>query len=212
MPWADDAKYIYVARNPKDCCVSFYHHMQQIPGYQFSKATFNEFFDLFITGHLEFNDYFSHLLSWYEQRGRPNVLFTTYEEMKRNLENVILKVAEFIGEDQINYLQENPSCLTKITNNCSFNNMKFINDAVNKMYNDLDNILADPTIPKGRKHIATYITKLPRNKKVSIQFIRKGNIGSWKTTFSTEQNMKMNCRISEISQYSDVMTLWKDIL
>ncbi|XP_076334989.1 sulfotransferase ssu-1-like [Tachypleus tridentatus] len=43
-PHHPDAKYILVARNPFDCCVSFYHHTKKIKNhYHFEDGTFNDF-------------------------------------------------------------------------------------------------------------------------------------------------------------------------
>ncbi|KAG0418466.1 hypothetical protein HPB47_004814 [Ixodes persulcatus] len=52
MPYDQDrvskhAKYIYVARNPYDCCVSFFNHSRHLPVYRFEDETFEEFFELF---------------------------------------------------------------------------------------------------------------------------------------------------------------------
>ncbi|GBM69854.1 Sulfotransferase 1C2 [Araneus ventricosus] len=66
-PWSDKAKYIYVTRNPKDCCVSYYHHMKNIPGHGFN-GTFDQFFELFVSGKIDYEDYFDHLMGWYEHR------------------------------------------------------------------------------------------------------------------------------------------------
>ncbi|GBO22360.1 hypothetical protein AVEN_221584-1 [Araneus ventricosus] len=62
-PWSDKAKYIYVTRNPKDCCVSYYHHMKNIPGHGF-KGTFDQFFELikWNSGKIDYEDYFDHCL------------------------------------------------------------------------------------------------------------------------------------------------------
>ncbi|GIY83586.1 sulfotransferase 1C4 [Caerostris darwini] len=99
---SDDAKYIYVARNPKDCCVSYYHHMKSLPGYQFADGTFEEFFDLFIKGEVESGNYLDHLLPWYNMRNRPNVFFTTYEKMKSDLKSVAMDIAAFIDKKNQN--------------------------------------------------------------------------------------------------------------
>ncbi|GFY51103.1 sulfotransferase 1C2 [Trichonephila inaurata madagascariensis] len=96
-PQSPDAKYIFVARNPKDCCVSFYHHAEGIPGYQFEGGEFDVFFELFMNGEVEFGDYFDCVLSWYEHRNDPNVLFITYEELKKDIKSNALKIAQFIG-------------------------------------------------------------------------------------------------------------------
>ena len=66
-PRSDKAKYIYVTRNPKDCCVSYFHHMKSIPGHGFN-GTFDEFFEFFINGNIDYGDYFDNLLGWYEHR------------------------------------------------------------------------------------------------------------------------------------------------
>ncbi|KAF8768066.1 Sulfotransferase 1C2 like protein [Argiope bruennichi] len=110
-PWSDEAKYIYITRNPKDCCVSYYHHMKNLPGHGF-KGTFDEFFECFISGNIGYGDYFDNLLGWYEHRNDPNVLFMTYEEMKENPEAAILKMASFIDEEEYaKLLREDPrSC------------------------------------------------------------------------------------------------------
>ncbi|GBL76482.1 Sulfotransferase 1 family member D1 [Araneus ventricosus] len=98
-PRSEEAKYIYVTRNPKDCCVSYYHHMKSIPGHGFN-GTFDQFFELFISGRIDYGDYFDHLLAWYKHRKDPNVLFMTYEEMKENPETAVLKMASFLDEEK----------------------------------------------------------------------------------------------------------------
>lgn len=187
--------------------------MRQFPTYQFSDGTFDDFFELFISGNVEFGDYFDHFMSWNNQKHRSNIFFTTYEEMKNNLENVVLKVAEFINRDEAEYLQNNPSILTQILHNCSLQEMKFINSILRNLYADIDNILKNPNIPKGRKHIVNYIANLPpSSSKEKIDFIRKGEIGGWKTVFTTDQNKRMNERIKLIEHYTDTMSLWEKIM
>ena len=47
--------------------------------------------------------YFLHLLSWWEHRNDPNVLFLFFEDMKDDLKSVVRMVAAFIGiEDEEN--------------------------------------------------------------------------------------------------------------
>ncbi|KAF8764225.1 Sulfotransferase 2B1 like protein [Argiope bruennichi] len=75
IPFAKHAKYIYVARNPKDCCISLYHHTKMFPAYGFSNGSFDDFFKVFIRGETDYNDYFDHLLSWYEHKDDDNVSF-----------------------------------------------------------------------------------------------------------------------------------------
>ena len=65
----DTCKVIFVCRNPKDACVSFYHHYNNFPEYQF-KGDFKDFAQLFIDGHLEMGSYWTMLkvriAKWFE--------------------------------------------------------------------------------------------------------------------------------------------------
>ncbi|KAG0418467.1 hypothetical protein HPB47_004815 [Ixodes persulcatus] len=99
MPYDQDrvsehAKYIYVARNPYDCCVSFFNHFKHFPVYRFEDGTFEEFFELFMRGEVDFGSYFYHLLSWYGHRDEPNVLFMTYEDLKQDTRFWIQNIAD----------------------------------------------------------------------------------------------------------------------
>ena len=52
---------MYVARNPRDCCVSYYHHQTLFDeGYRFT-GKFEDFARLFREGMLNYGDYWSHL-------------------------------------------------------------------------------------------------------------------------------------------------------
>ncbi|KAG0443395.1 hypothetical protein HPB47_014967 [Ixodes persulcatus] len=84
QPYSKDTKYLYIARNPYDCCVSFFYHTKGLPRYNFADGTFDEFFEMFIEGKVDTGDYFDNLLSWYEHRNDPNVLFLTYEDLKKD--------------------------------------------------------------------------------------------------------------------------------
>ncbi|XP_076324581.1 sulfotransferase ssu-1-like [Tachypleus tridentatus] len=92
-PYSPKAKYIYVARNPKDTYVPFYYHTKMIQVYEFTDGTFDEFFNIFINGENDFGDDFDHLLSWYKHRNDPNVLFIIYEDMK---------IDSFLGKNFLN--------------------------------------------------------------------------------------------------------------
>ena len=97
-PHHEEARYIYVARNPFDCAVSFYHHTRGFPAhYDFADGTFDEYFECFVAGEVDFGDYFDNLASWYEHRNDANVLFLTYEAMRHNPEEAIRTIAVFLA-------------------------------------------------------------------------------------------------------------------
>ncbi|KAG1651021.1 Sulfotransferase 1C2 [Nymphon striatum] len=50
-PYNNETKYICVARNPFDCCVSFYFHQHGLNIYDYN-GTFDEFFEIFINGQV----------------------------------------------------------------------------------------------------------------------------------------------------------------
>ncbi|CAN7941185.1 unnamed protein product [Ixodes pacificus] len=124
QPHSERAKYIYVTRNPYDCCVSFYYHTKNFPAYEFENWTFDEFFDLFVRGRVNYGDYFDHLLSWYEHSEDPNVLFVTYEDLKKDSKSWILKVAHFIEEHYGKILRNQLEVLERIFSTTSLESMK----------------------------------------------------------------------------------------
>ncbi|KAL1421605.1 hypothetical protein MTO96_022975 [Rhipicephalus appendiculatus] len=114
QPYSPQARYLYITRNPFDCCVSYYYHTKHMPAFCFGQATFDDFFDLFITGDVEFGDYFDHLLSWYAHRSDPNVLFLTYEDLKRDTAAAVVKIAGFLGDEYAARLRQEPALVDRI--------------------------------------------------------------------------------------------------
>ncbi|KAG0436215.1 hypothetical protein HPB47_018075 [Ixodes persulcatus] len=74
------SKYVYVERNPWDCCVSCYNYVREIPVCKLQDGIFDEFLDAFLERHSNFGDYFDHVPSDYRRRKERNVFFVTYEE------------------------------------------------------------------------------------------------------------------------------------
>ena len=56
----DTCKVIFVCRNPKDTCVSFYHHTNNLPGYNFT-GDFDYFAKTFMDGTTEYGSYWTML-------------------------------------------------------------------------------------------------------------------------------------------------------
>ena len=120
-PYHPQSKYIYIARNPFDCLVSFYHHTRRfIKHYDFAEGQFDVFFECFIQGEVDFGDYFDNLTSWYEKENEHFVLFLTYEQMKQDIEASIKKIACFIGCKQV---IEDKFVMKKIISHSSFSSM-----------------------------------------------------------------------------------------
>lgn len=98
-------KYMYLTRNPLDVCVSFYHFTRSVAVYRFRDGTFDDFFELSVTGQNDRCDFFNHLMSWYARKDGAKVFFVSYEELKRNFGDTVLKLARFLGEEYAKALE-----------------------------------------------------------------------------------------------------------
>jgi len=109
------AKYIYVARNPKDVATSFYFHDQSKGGYE---GTWDEHFQLFMNGGLTFGSYFDHVLPWWEaSKDNKNILFLKYEDMKKDLAGNVTKIASFLD------IETDSDLINKVVTLSSFKSM-----------------------------------------------------------------------------------------
>ncbi|XP_038855163.1 sulfotransferase 2B1-like [Salvelinus namaycush] len=151
------AKVIYVARNPKDVAVSYYH-FHKMAKFLPEPNSFDEFLDSFLEGSVSYGSWFDHVKGWTSQAGvLANVLYISYEEMWLDLQGSMERISSFlqcplVGEE-----------LTNSMRHCSFSSMR-------------DNAMVNYTlIPKE-------IMDHSKGK-----FMRKGKIGDWRNTFTEEQ-------------------------
>ncbi|XP_075166746.1 sulfotransferase 1 [Haematobia irritans] len=118
--WVKKAKIIYVFRNPKDAAVSYFHHWRGMVGYEGSKENFVQ---SYIDGHVNFNPFWPHVLDFWQLRNSPQVFFTSYERMKKDLGGVIQDVCRFLSKainehqlaemiDHLSFekMRDNPAC------------------------------------------------------------------------------------------------------
>ncbi|GFU03777.1 sulfotransferase 1 family member D1 [Nephila pilipes] len=203
MPYSPDAKYIFVTRNPKDCCVSFYYHARNEPGFGFWDGEFNDFFELFMAGELEYNDYFDHLLDWYPHRNDPNVFYTTYEDMKKDIKSVILRLSTFLGREYIDAIEKDNAVLNNIVYYSGFEYMKKnLSDVydIEKGENHAGKMLY------GLRHVDEFTKSLnPPDDLPELQFVRKGIVGDWKNHLSVEQNERLNKKFLEKMKDTEVL-------
>ena len=99
LPWMrgpKGARYIVSLRDPRDALVSMYRFME---GWFFEPGTIGieEFARSRFMKRDDGMDYWTHLLSWWEQRDNPAVLLLTYERMKTDLAPEVRRIAAFIG-------------------------------------------------------------------------------------------------------------------
>lgn len=196
IPFSDKAKYVCVARNPWDCCVSGYHFMRQIPGVA-GYETFDEYLDLFLRGETGTGDHLKHVISGYNRRMEPNVFFITYEELKRDTSGTIKKLAHFLGPQHGKALEENQELLRTILEKSSMEYMKGIIHTRQSVISEM--------FLKNRE-----IKPHPLSENNKVVFVREGKVGGWKEIFTRDQLKKMEARILEVCETSDVMNLWKE--
>jgi len=89
-------RYIAIIRHPYDIALSLYRFMN---GWFFESGSIGleEFVREDYLKSDDGQDYWRHVLSWWQQRDREDVLFLTYEGMKADLPGTVRRVASFIG-------------------------------------------------------------------------------------------------------------------
>lgn len=203
VPKSLRAKYLYVCRNPKDACVSFYYHTRGITHYNPMDGTFADFFDVFMKGGTEDGDYFDHVLSWYAHRDDSNVLMVHYEDMKRDPRSLILRMAEFLDERTHRMLIENESILEKVI---SHSRITFMKPHLEEKFNEFfTNPIADDTVLRGLRIRHKRVRELPR----VVTLTRKGAVGDWKEHFTPEMSARMEEKIYQKLAHTDLINTWK---
>ncbi|XP_072159060.1 sulfotransferase 4A1 isoform X1 [Bemisia tabaci] len=92
------AKVIYIARNPKDVAVSYFHLHKFFRTLDF-KGDFNQFWDFFENDHVLWAPYWSHIKEGWQSRSNPNVCFLFYEDITKDLRGAIKVISHFLGKD-----------------------------------------------------------------------------------------------------------------
>ncbi|KAK3862986.1 hypothetical protein Pcinc_031191 [Petrolisthes cinctipes] len=111
------AKVVYVARNPKDVVVSFYHFCKVIRGLRFT-GTFEQFVKDFLQDQLIYTPYWPHVLEAWRKRDNPNLLFVMYEDLKADNISQLRIINDFLGTN-LNEMQ-----LENVARHTSFSSMK----------------------------------------------------------------------------------------
>ena len=92
----DTGKVVYVARNPRDAMVSYFHHHKHFKCHQFS-GDLAKFAERFMKDQVMYSPFFQHCEEAWQLRESPNLLFIFFEDMKKDLRGVVEKVAKFLG-------------------------------------------------------------------------------------------------------------------
>ncbi|XP_077511542.1 amine sulfotransferase-like isoform X2 [Amblyomma americanum] len=203
-----EAKYIYVARNPWDVCVSLYHHVNNLSIFRFGDGTFDDFLEVFLTGELGYGDYFQHVTAGYSLKDEPNVFFIAYEQLKRDTRGTVLRLARFIGERYGKMLEEcddeGKRRLDQLLERVSAENMRKV------MIFDLTRH-PDPHIQKWLNETNVSSKAAHEGDTKRHEVLRQAKVGGWKEFFSPHQLRRMESTIQQKTRASGVMELWTDI-
>jgi hypothetical protein len=181
-PWHTEARYLYVARNPFDCAVSFYHHTRGfVKHYDFAAGTWDTFFECFVRGEVDFGDYFDNLMSWWPRRTAPNVLFVTYEHMLAAPAAAVAAIGRFLG-GRAAAAAADPVVAARVLEHSSFASMS----RDQKRWSS-----ARPADMPG--------------------FVRKGIVGDWQNHFSREQARRLAAKLTARTAGTGAETLWPDL-
>uniref|UniRef100_A0A8C4YB31 Sulfotransferase n=1 Tax=Gopherus evgoodei TaxID=1825980 RepID=A0A8C4YB31_9SAUR len=131
------AKVIYVARNPKDVVVSYFHFSNLLLKLE-TIPDFNIFLERFLAGKILAGSWLDHIRGWSTHRDDFNILFLTYEEMK-DLRGAVLEICKFLGK------QLNEKELDVVVEKSTFDQMK--TDPRTNYESTLGNLLE-----RGKRH------------------------------------------------------------
>ncbi|XP_063378526.1 luciferin sulfotransferase-like [Cydia fagiglandana] len=92
----DTAKVVYVARDPRDVVVSYYHHNKLLLNYT---EDFKSYWNLFINDLFLWCPFFPHIKEAWALRHHPNLMFIFYEDMIKDLPATVKRMADFLGKE-----------------------------------------------------------------------------------------------------------------
>lgn len=172
-------KIVHVVRNPKDVCVSLYHHMKsskeigEIKDFKtFYETVFLNQKAKLMDGWFKYEKDFEEA----EKNDTKGAIFTVhYESLKKNPIPEISRLANFLN---INPKAED---IADIADKCSFKKLKLANDTM-KDHSPLGDI----------------------GEKIKKFMYRKGEIGDWKNHFTVAMNEHFDAIYKEEMKDSDI--------
>jgi len=97
-PGIDTVKIILSSRDPRDSCVSMYHHIMNMTDAARAQVGIPtpQSFDEHVEQWLSFGAWYRNINSWWPCRDRPNVLWLRYQDMKQNLSACMDQITDFL--------------------------------------------------------------------------------------------------------------------
>jgi len=89
-------RYLMISRNPKDACVSLYHHAKGFAVFEYT-GDFEQFANLFLEGNVESGCWWTHLKEYYQNKNQLDTLFMRYEDLHTQGVHLIGKINDFLA-------------------------------------------------------------------------------------------------------------------
>ncbi|XP_044306053.1 sulfotransferase 2A1 [Varanus komodoensis] len=155
--FSSKAKVIYTLRDPRDVVVSYYHFSKMCPPFE-DPRSFDHFLKSFLNGNVYFGSWFDHISGWMKQKGKSNIFFISYEQLKQDLHGCVERLCHFLGREL------DGTAISSVVENASFEAMQ-----------------------KNRMCNSTMLPKELMDQEKGT-FLRKGICGDWKTHFTVAQS------------------------
>jgi len=111
------AKIVYVLRDPRDVCISYYYHCRLFT-YEGFTGTFEQFVQTFLEDATYLSPYWTHVNEAWSRKDDTNLHIVSYELLKKNSKEEYRKLNSFL---KTNLSDEQ---LDKVIEHCSFPEMK----------------------------------------------------------------------------------------
>ncbi|CAL4134638.1 unnamed protein product [Meganyctiphanes norvegica] len=151
------AKIVYVSRNPRDACVSYFHHQRLIRVSEFI-GDFEEFVEYWCQDLIGQGPFWAHVEQAWSKKDHPNVLFIFYEDLKEDILTQLQRLNAFL---ETNLTEDQ---LLKVAQHTTFESMK-----------------NSSTINNTAGAVSAGFFKANEG-----DFVRKGITGDWQNYFTPE--------------------------
>ncbi|XP_026451362.1 cytosolic sulfotransferase 6-like [Papaver somniferum] len=97
--WLKALSFAIINRDPKDTLVSYWHFIAKIRTKNLENISLEEFYKQFCEGVVEYGSFWDHALGYWKMSLQfpERVLFLKYEELKKEPNLHVIKLAEFLG-------------------------------------------------------------------------------------------------------------------
>jgi len=164
------AKIILTSRDPRDCCVSFYHHIMNMTDEARAQAKMPApaSFEQHVEQWLEYAAWYRNVKSWWPYHGQPKVLWLRYQDMKSDLSVMVDQIIEFLQWDVTKEQKQ------RVLEYSSFEWMKANDEKFSSQGNG-----GKPVFKPGK-------------------FVRKGKVGGYQDIMTAEQEQRIMKKAQEM--------------